>query len=102
MSESQTISPPRVKTDEKVKHPSMHAVVVHNDSFTPRGFVIEVLRRFFRKTEPEATTIMMTAHRSGHAVVEVYTLEMAETKAAQANKYSKDEGKLLLFSVEEQ
>jgi len=79
----------------------MYAVVVHNDPFTPRQFVVEILRRFFQKDETEATAIMLRAHQGGHAVVNVYTLEMAETKAAQANKYSKDEGKLLLFSVEE-
>ncbi len=102
MSESETIESPETKSDEKVKHPAMWAVVVHNDPWTPRDFVVEVLRRFFQKTEAEAKVIMLAAHRGGHSVVAIYTLEMAETKAAQANKYSKDEGRMLLFSVEKQ
>lgn len=102
MSESDTIEGLGIRTEEKVKTPSMYVVVVHNDPYTPRNFVVEVLRRFFGKKEEEATRIMMNAHKGGHAVVQAYTLEMAETKAAQANSYSKENGKILLFSVEKE
>ena len=85
---------------ERLKTPSMYAVVVHNDPFTPRDFVVEVLRRFFQKNRDEASKIMMTAHTSGHGVVAIYSLEIAETKTALANSYSHDQGKLLIFSVE--
>lgn len=88
-------------TQERIKTPAMYAVVVHNDPFTSRQFVVEVLRRFFGKTEQQAAEIMMTAHTKGHGVVSVYSREIAETKAAVANSYSHDQGKLLLFSVEE-
>ena len=88
-------------TQERTKVPAMYAVVVHNDSFTPRQFVVDVLKKFFQKSEAEAAKIMLNAHNTGHSVVSVYTLEVAETKAAKANNYSHDEGRLLLFSVEE-
>lgn len=88
-------------TQERLKTPAMYAVVVHNDPFTPREFVVEVLRRFFQKSRDQASQIMMQAHTKGHSVVAVYSREIAETKAAMANSYSHDEGKLLLFSVEE-
>lgn len=87
--------------DERLKTPAMYAVVVHNDPFTPRTFVVEVLRMVFGKNEEQAKHIMLTAHTTGHGIVAIYTREIAETKAAQANTYSHDQGKLLIFSVEE-
>jgi ATP-dependent Clp protease adaptor protein ClpS len=102
MSESETINaPPAIKPEEKVKKPAMYAVVVHNDPYTPREFVIEVLQTFFQKNSDEAYHIMLKAHRTGVGMVGVYTFEVAETKAARANKYALDQGKLLLLSVEE-
>lgn len=86
---------------ERLKTPAMFAVVVHNDQFTPRTFVVEVLRMIFQKNEEQAKHIMLTAHTTGHGVISVYTREIAETKAAQANTYSHEQGKLLIFSVEE-
>jgi ATP-dependent Clp protease adaptor protein ClpS len=88
-------------TEERLKTPAMYAVVVHNDPFTPRTFVVEVLRRVFQKSEEQAKHIMLTAHTTGHGVVAVYSREVAETKAAQANTYSHEQGMLLIFSIEE-
>ena len=89
------------KTDEKTKKPAMYAVVVHNDDFTPREFVVDVLRICFQKSAEEASHIMLKAHTTGAGVVAIYSYEIAEAKTAQANKYSHDQGKLLIFSVEE-
>lgn len=86
---------------ERLKTPAMYAVVVHNDPFTPRVFVVEVLRMVFQKTEEQAKHIMLTAHTSGQGVVAIYSREVAETKASQANSYSHEQGKLLIFSIEE-
>ena len=86
---------------DKVKRPSFYVVVVHNDPFTPRGFVIEVLRLYFSKAEPEAKRIMLLAHNFGVGVVAKLPHEMAEMKALQANEYSRTAGFPLYFSVEE-
>jgi ATP-dependent Clp protease adaptor protein ClpS len=90
-----------IKTEEQTKKPAMYAVVVHNDPYTPRNFVVEVLQLYFQKNAEEAAHIMLNAHKTGLSVVSVYTYEVAETKCAKANKYSHDQGKILLFSVEE-
>lgn len=90
------------RTQEKTKRPAMFIVFVHNDPFTPRGFVVEVLRRFFSKTEEQATHIMMTAHTQGMGAVATYTSEIAEVKAETANKYSRNQGHPLTFSVQEE
>ena len=100
MSESHTIAKPPVLPKEKIKTPSMYVAVVHNDAFTPRGFVVEVLQACFQKNEEEAAAIMLRAHQGGHSVISTYTYEVAETKVAQANRLSLARGKMLLFSVE--
>ncbi len=106
MSSNETTDRPKTvrqeKTVEKPKKPSMYAVVLHNDPFTPRSFVVEVLRLVFQKDETQATTIMLSAHRGNYAIVEIYSREVAEMKSNQANHYSAAQGRMLLFSVEKQ
>ncbi len=90
------------RTSEKTKRPAMYVVFVHNDPFTPRGFVVEVLRRFFGKTEEQASKIMLTAHTQGMGAAGIYTKEISESKAETANKHSRDQGHPLTFSVQEE
>lgn len=89
------------KPAEKVKKPSMYVVVVHNDPFTPRTFVVDVLKRYFNKNEAEATKIMLLAHNYGVGAVGTYTFEIAETKADIANTFSREQGHMLQFSVQD-
>ena len=78
-----------VKPEPATKTPSFYKVVILNDDFTPRDFVVELLKKFFRKDEAEATQLMLDVHNKGAGVAGVFTLEIAETKAYQANDYSK-------------
>jgi len=78
-----------VKPEPATKTPSFYKVVILNDDFTPRDFVIELLKRFFRKDEAEATQLMLDVHNKGAGIAGVFTLEIAETKAYQANDYAK-------------
>lgn len=71
------------KTRPKAKKPAMYKVVMLNDDYTPMEFVVLVLKEFFRKTQDEATSIMLHVHQKGVGVCGVYTYEIAETKAAQ-------------------
>lgn len=87
---------------ERTQAPKMYVVLVHNDPVTPRGFVVEVLTRYFQKTADEATKIMMTAHTQGMGAVGVYTLEIAETRASVANQYAREQGYPLQFTVQEE
>jgi ATP-dependent Clp protease adaptor protein ClpS len=73
---------PKPKT--QTERPKLHKVILLNDDYTPRDFVVAVLKAVFRMTEGEALGVMMTAHRKGACVVAVYTQEVAETKARQA------------------
>lgn len=91
---------PRLKTVPKVARPPLHKVILVNDDFTPREFVVRVLKAEFRITEDQANRIMITAHTKGSCVVAVFTREIAETKATRATEMARSEGYPLLFSTE--
>lgn len=74
----------------KLKRPSMYAVIMQNDDYTPMEFVVEVLQSYFGKTLEQATDIMLTVHTQGSAVCAIYTKDVAETKALIVNQYAKD------------
>jgi ATP-dependent Clp protease adaptor protein ClpS len=58
-----TITRPKIKDEVKVERPRLHKVILVNDDFTPREFVVMVLKAEFRMTEDQALRVMMTAHR---------------------------------------
>lgn len=63
-----------------------------NDDYTPMDFVVEVLMRFFRKSELEAIRIMLQVHHEGVGVCGVYPFEIAETKVNQVMQAAAEEG----------
>ena len=75
---------PRVEVRTKTKRPPLHKVILVNDDYTPREFVVIVLKAEFRMSEDQAYRVMMTAHRRGVCVVAVYAKDIAETKATRA------------------
>lgn len=89
-----------VEPSQRTKTPQFYKVVMLNDDFTPRDFVIHVLQKFFRKPEPEATNIMLQIHHQGSGVAGVYSYEIAETKAYQCNAYAKQNHYPLKCTVE--
>ena len=77
-----------------------YKVLFHNDDYTTMEFVIDVLMKFFHKSETEATHIMLSVHHKGHGVAGVFTKDVAETKVAQVTDYAKEQGMPLRLSVE--
>ena len=59
-----------VQPSQKTKTPPMYKVVILNDDFTPREFVVHILKKFFNKDEVEAHRLMMQVHHSGSGVAE--------------------------------
>ena len=95
-----TVTKPRTRVRTKVERPRMHKVILVNDDFTPRDFVVTVLKAEFRMTEDEAYKVMITAHRRGVCVVAVFTKDVAETKATRATYAGRAKGYPLLFTTE--
>ena len=73
----------RHRTKTKTKRPSLYKVLLLNDDYTPMEFVVEILKRFFNKSQETATRIMLDVHQNGIGVCGVYTFEVAETKVTQ-------------------
>ena len=67
-------------------------VLFHNDDFTTMDFVTEVLQTVFGKSVEEAVSLMMKVHREGHAVVGIYSYDVAMTKASLATAMARQEG----------
>lgn len=88
------------RTEDEFKEPDMYKVVLHNDDFTTKDFVVQILAEVFHKSFPEATNIMLRAHRNGKAVVETYTYDIAQTKVKQVHQKAKQKGYPLRCTVE--
>jgi len=78
-----------IRPEERTKTPSLYKVVVLNDDFTPQDYVVHILQKFFKKNLEQATELMLQVHKKGLGIAGIFTLEVAETKTAQVNEYSK-------------
>ena len=97
---SDSTATPRTRTKVRVEQPKLYRVVLLNDDYTPREFVVKVLKTVFRMNEDEAYKVMLSAHRKGACVVAVYTKDIAETKAAEATDLGRQKGHPLTFIAE--
>jgi len=75
-------------TEEKIqlKKPDMYRIVLLNDDYTPRDFVVWIIMRIFYKTEDESSRIMVEAHKAGKSTIGVYTFDIAKTKVTQVEQ----------------
>ncbi len=97
---SDVVTKPKTRVRTKPERPRLHKVILINDDYTPREFVVRVLKAEFRMSEDEAYKVMITAHRRGVCVVAVFTKDVAETKATRATDAGRSKGYPLLFTTE--
>src|SRR3569623_119246 len=100
MADSDTKTRPKTRTHVKTARPPLYKVILLNDDFTPREFVVRVLQAEFRMSEDQAHRVMITAHSKGSCVVAVFTREIAEDKATGSTEMARNEGFPLLFTTE--
>jgi ATP-dependent Clp protease adaptor protein ClpS len=91
---------PDVQTEEEVDEPPMYRVILHNDDYTPREFVVQVLMAVFNKSQESATQLMWHVHKNGTGLCGVYTYEIAETKVAAVRDLAKEYGFPLRTTME--
>ena len=72
--------------------PPQYAVILHNDDYTTVEFVVEVLKRFFHKSDAEAEKVTISVHKNGKGVAGVYNFEIAETKTVQVKEAARERG----------
>lgn len=94
------VQDPKTQSKPKLERPRMHKVILLNDDYTPREFVVTVLKSVFGIGPERAYAVMMTAHRRGVCVVAVYTRDVAETKATLATEAGQEAGYPLTFTTE--
>lgn len=90
----------RPKADRKVAKPPMWKVLLHNDDYTTRDFVVWILQGIFHRSEADAVAIMMHVHQSGVGLAGVYTHDVAETKVEQVRALAKKNEFPLLCTME--
>lgn len=88
------------KAKPKLKKPPMFKVIILNDDYTPMDFVVHILEAFFSLNRDKATHVMLNVHTKGKGVCGVYTRDIAETKVAQVNDYSRQNQHPLLCTLE--
>ena len=97
---SDITSKPRTKVKLKTERPRLHKVILINDDYTPREFVVAVLKAEFRMNEDQAYRVMITAHKRGVCVVGVFAKDVAESKATRATEAGRSKGYPLLITTE--
>ncbi len=85
----------------EVRPPPLYRVLLLNDDYTPMNFVVEVLQVFFGMNRERATQVMLHVHTRGQGVCGVFTREVAETKVAQVNEFSRAHQHPLLCTMEQ-
>jgi len=91
-----------VETEKKLKRPALFKVLLHNDDYTTKEFVVQVLEYVFNHDNTESVHIMMHVHRYGIGVAGVYPYEVAETKAKTVESLARQYEYPLKCSIEEE
>ena len=89
-----------IDSELELREPQLYRVILHNDDYTTMEFVIDVLKKIFKKSTDEAEEIMWKVHEKGQAVCGVYTYEIAETKVEQVKVLARQNGFPLLATFE--
>jgi ATP-dependent Clp protease adaptor protein ClpS len=87
---------------EKTDEPPMYRVILHNDDFTPRDFVVEILVTVFNKNRDEATSLMLLVHNGDKGMIGVYPFDIAETRVKTATDIAKEFGFPLKITLEKE
>ena len=98
--DSGVVTETRTKSRQKLQKPRLYRVLLHNDNYTTRDFVVAVLREVFHRSEADAVQIMLHVHHNGIGVAGVYTHDVAETKIRTVEKLARENEFPLRLSME--
>jgi len=90
----------RERQHTDLREPRRYKVTIYNDDFTEMDFVVKVLVEVFFKPHDEAVTLMMDVHKSGKAVVGIYSYDIALSKVQKAVAMARNEGFPLRLTCE--
>lgn len=81
-----------ISLEEELKEPEQYRVVLLNDDFTTRDFVVAILMGVFHKQHADALFIMEEVHKKGRGVVGAYTYDIAVTRCVQVHDIARLNG----------
>ena len=84
-----------------IKKPKRFEVILLNDDCTTMEFVIEVLKRFFKKNDLAAEAIMLKIHIDGEGVCGTYSYDIAQTKVNQVIDFARTNDQPLMCVLRE-
>jgi len=82
----------RTSFSEDLQEPAQFRVVLLNDDFTTKDFVVAVLVAVFHKSGQDAQVIMEDVHRKGRGIVGAYTYDIAATRCLQVHDAARENG----------
>ncbi len=88
------------RSEQKLEHPRLWRVLLHNDDYTTQDFVVWVLETIFHKERGEAFDIMLNVHRTGLGIAGVYTHDVAQTKVRTTRQLAEEHEFPLLVTME--
>lgn len=77
---------------EDFQEPAQYRVVLLNDDYTTKDFVVAVLVAVFHKSREDANTIMEDVHKKGRGIVGAYTYDIAATRCLQVHEVARQNG----------
>ncbi len=94
------VTRPATKVTQAAERPRLRKVILPNDDYMPREFVITVLKAEFRMGKDRAQRVVITVHARGARVVAAYTRDVAEAKATRGTDAGRSKGYPLLVTTE--
>lgn len=82
----------RTSFSEELQEPAQFRVVLLNDDFTTKDFVVAVLVAVFHKSGEDAHGIMEDVHKKGRGVVGAYAYDIAATRCLQVHEAARQNG----------
>ncbi len=73
---------------ESATLPCMYEVFLVNDGQTPMDFFTLLLKKFFNKSQEEATYVTLETHKRGQGLCGKFTRDVAETKITLVSDYA--------------
>ncbi len=90
---------PESEIEERVEHPRLWKVLLHNDDFTTQEFVVWVLETVFNMKPADAYAVMMHVHQAGVGVAGLFTRDVAETKVQATRRLAEQHEYPLLVTL---
>lgn len=81
-----------MKDSTTVELPGKYNIIMHNDDYTPMGFVVEILVGVFKKERSDAIGLMLKIHTEGKGVAGTYTKSIAESKVVLTREIAEKAG----------